>query len=340
MAGLRRLSEDPLLSIDDLRDYEIPHQRPSIGRVRGIQVNCTGSAGSRIFYLVLKEPLGTTRAGTAGVGLREVSVYRSLADQLPLALPHLVAFHPAGEWLVIELTPAAVQPGGWTADHYRKAVYSLVTLHDRYWDLGPDLTIFNWLSRPFDADFDIHIQAAAAGAKRLAASPPPALTTRYPGFVHWIEDLVGRADEIAQALLEAPSTLLHGDYWPGNLQFGPSGGLVVYDWQRAGIGPGVLDLVHLIQSSRWWFDPIPIRAEEIVEEYREETSRLNGYIWEDADWQAEWDYALLWTFTVDWIDLLAAIPGSLIETRLRRLEEIWLDPLHDAAARRRIPGLM
>jgi hypothetical protein len=339
MAGLRRLSGDPTLTVEDIQEYEIPHQRPSVGRVRGLRAGCSGEAGKRTFDLVLKEPLGTTRAGTAGAGLREVSVYRSMADQLPVRTPQLIAAHPAGDWMVLELADPGVGVPDWTADDYRLAIRSLVALHDRYWGLGRDLTVYNWLARPLDADFEIYLQAARNGLDILVHSPPPALNEWNPGFLPLLEKLVLHAAAIAGSLNEAPSTLLHGDYWPGNLQKVKSGELAIYDWQRASIGPGVLDLLHFVQSSRWWFAPIPLSVVDISQAYRDDLARLNGHRWDDGEWQELWDYGLLWTFIADWIDLLAAIPESLIETRLGQLEEIWLEPLIQAAARCGIPGI-
>ncbi|MDX1437808.1 MAG: aminoglycoside phosphotransferase family protein [Anaerolineales bacterium] len=339
MAGLRRLTGDPQLAVLEIGDYEIPHQHPSVGQVRGLRVVCSASDGDQTFHLVLKEPLGTTRVGTAGVGLREVNVYRNLTPQLPLRLPRLVASHPAGDWLVLELTATGEDPQNWSAEQYRTAIQSLVILHDRFWGLGQDLTVYNWLSRPLTADFDIYLQAARAGVEQIASNRPAALLDWDASFPDTLEKLVAHAAEIARALQRTPFTLLHGDYWPGNLQFNEQGQLVVYDWQKAGIGPATLDIVRFIQASRWWFDPLPLPADEMVAHYRSSLAEANNLTWSEAEWQAEWDNSLLWTFITGWIDLLAATPESLLETRRIELEEIWLNPLRDAATRQRIPGL-
>lgn len=337
MAGLRRATGDPHLQLSTIQDYDIPQQRPSIGRIRGLQVTCESDQGPQTFNLVLKEPQGTTRTGTAGIGLREVSVYQVLVDQLPVHIPQLLAAHPLGDWLVLELLVPGKDPRQWTAADYHLAIEQLVTLHDRFWELGDDLAIFTWLSRPLDSDFDIYVKAAATGVGRLVDEQPPALFARDPNLAHLLSRLVLHADRIAAPLKEAPATLIHGDYWPGNLHLAPDGTLTVYDWQKTGIGPGVLDLVTFVQASKWWFAPLPLPTEEIIASYRQELARANGQTWPEDEWQALWDYGLLWTFIAHWIDLVAAIPSSLVAARLARFEEVWLEPLRAAAHRRQIP---
>jgi hypothetical protein len=336
-AGLRRITGDPKLTLDTIQDYDIPKKRPSIGRIRGLQVTCKGEKEEHTFNLVLKEPIGTTRTGTAGVGLREVSVYRVLADQLPVRIPELLAAHPLGEWLVLKLLPPGRDPEHWTAAEYYSAIDHLIALHDRFWDLGADLTIYNWLSRPLDSDFAIYVKAAAAGVGHLVDDSPPALFSKDPKLAQLLSRLVLHADKIATRLQDAPATMIHGDYWPGNIHMEKNGTLTVFDWQQAGIGPGILDLINFIQASRWWFDPLPIQAEDIVAHYRQGLAEAIGYTWNEADWQTLWAYGLLWTFLANWIDLIVAIPDSLVETRFAHFEDVWLKPLRTAAAQVDLP---
>ncbi|NIN93720.1 MAG: phosphotransferase, partial [Anaerolineae bacterium] len=50
-------------------------------------------------------------------------------------------------------------------------------------------------------------------------------------------------------LRRAPNTLLHGDYWPGNIAVLGDQRQIVYDWQLAGVGPGVIDLLVFVNKS-------------------------------------------------------------------------------------------
>ena len=337
MAGIRRLTGDPKLQLDEIRKYDIPHRRPSIGRIRGLEVTCQGEKEKQTYHLVLKEPQGTTRTGTAGVGLREVSVYQVLADQLPVGTPRLISAHPLGDWMVMELLPPGRLHQIWTAEDYKLALDELIVLHDRFWGLGVDLTIYNWLARPLDSDFDIYVRAAASGVEYLIDDAPPALFARDPQLAQLLGRLVVHADQIAAPLNQAPATFIHGDYWPGNLHLDEAGNLTIIDWQPSGIAPGGLDLVTFIQMSRWWFDPLPLSVEEIVDYYRNGIAQSVGQVWDEPDWEALWDYALLWTFIAHWIDLVVAIPESLVEARLPYFEDIWLAPLRLAAQRQNIP---
>lgn len=337
LAGLRRMTGDIKLQVSSIQSYDIAQQRPSIGRIRGLQVKCKGSEKAHTFELVLKEPQGTTRMGTAGVGLREVSIYQVLADALPVEIPKLIAAHPTGDWLILELLAAGRDVQTWTAAEYYLALDQLITLHDRFWNLGSDLTIYTWLSRPLESDFDIYVKAAANGVGHLVDDAPPALFLRDPELAQLLGRLVVHADKIAAGLNQAPTTFIHGDYWPGNLHIDKDGRLTIFDWQQAGIGPSVLDLVNFVQASRWWFSPLPVSTEEIIAYYRAGIANSLDYHWEEAEWETLWDYALLWIFIANWIDLVAAIPDSLVETRLAQFEEIWLAPLRAAAARCAIP---
>ena len=337
LAGIRRLTGDARQQVSAIQSYDIAQQRPSIGRIRGLQVKCTGAEETFTFELVLKEPQGTTRMGMAGVGLREVSIYQVLVDVLPVRMPKLIAAHPSGDWLVLELLPAGREVQTWTASEYYLALDHLITLHDRFWGLGNDLAIYTWLSRPLESDFDIYVKAAATGVGHLVDDSPPALFTRDPQLAQLLGRLVVHADKIAAGLNQAPTTFIHGDYWPGNLHIDEDANVTIFDWQQAGIGPSVLDLVNFVQASRWWFSPLPLSTEEIIAYYRHGIAESLDYRWEDSEWETQWDYALLWIFIANWIDLVAAIPESLVETRLEQFEEIWLAPLRAAAERCAIP---
>jgi hypothetical protein len=68
--------------------------------------------------------------------------------------------------------------------------------------------------------------------------------------------------------------------------------------------------------------------------YRSQLADKNGFAWEDSNWDRQWDYALLWIFLTDWVDLLAQIPTSILETRQADIEAIWLEPVSKAISDR------
>jgi hypothetical protein len=332
-AGLRLSTGDPRLTVIELQDYDIPKRRPSVGRIRGLRAVCEGKSGHTTLELVLKEPLGTTRAGLAGAGLREASFYRTLVDQLPVKVPWLMAADPDGEWLVLSLLSGGRHPEEWKAADYLFAIDQLVQLHDRFWGLGEDLKIFNWLARPLDSDLDIYVSAAASGIQRMLDSPKTNDITQDIDLIMTFNRLVKYANEIAEVLMQVPSTLIHGDYWPGNLYINNDGSLVVYDWQQAGIGPGILDLFNFIQMSLWWIESLPVATHELINRYRTRLAEINGQQWDDQQWSNLWDYTLLWSFLAGWIDLLATIPASVLQTRYSQLQSLWLEPVRLAVSR-------
>ncbi len=333
-AGLRWFTGDSRLVVIELQEHELPRRRPSIGRVRGLRAVCQGSKGPVNYDLVLKEPQGATRAGMAGAGRREVNFYRILADQLPLRTPQLMASHPDGEWLALSVLSGGREPEHWSAQDYLLATDKLVELHDRFWALGEDLKIFPWLTRPLEADLDIYCRSAAAGIQRLISAPAASsVFGQDTELVLSLKRLVRHANRVAAALRKVPDTLIHGDYWPGNLYISADGSLVAYDWQQAGIGPGILDLFTFVQLSLWWFDSMPVTPAAIINRYRSRLAQLNGQSWKDEDWNDLWDYALLWTFMTGWIDVLATTPAPVLRMRYPQLVSLWLEPVQLAVSR-------
>ena len=193
-AGLRRHLQDTGLQVLEVESFPLPHRSPSIGRIRGLLVTYASRQGNGSIRLVLKEPLGTTRAGLAGAGRREVGVYQSLASHLPLRVPGLIAGSPYGDWLIMELIPTAVDPRDWKMHDYLHAIESLAGLHDRFWNLGQDLDSFAWLSRPHDVDFEVHLTAATQAIERLRSSGSPAALTGDPERMKLLESLIASAD--------------------------------------------------------------------------------------------------------------------------------------------------
>jgi len=332
-AGLRRHLQDTSLQVLDVGSFPLLHRRPSIGRIRGLLVSYASRRARGTQRLVLKEPLGTTRAGLAGAGRREVGVYQSLAPHLPLSTPELIAGSPFGDWLILQVIPPGRDPEAWRKADYLQAISGLAELHDRFWNLGEDLDAFAWLSRPQDVDFEIHLTAAAQALERLVESGSPRALTADASRMALLEMLIEQAGRIVAPLRDQPATLLHGDYWPGNISAVPDAPQVVYDWQLAAVGPGILDLLTFIVKSEWWFEELPLPAVDLVHTYREQIEARTGMVWAEAEWQRLWDHALMWRFLQEWLDLIAATPGPLLETRAQQLECIWLVPLTRALER-------
>jgi hypothetical protein len=333
-AGLRRYYEDHSLQIRDVHPLSMATRLPSIGRIRGLEVIYETEEGEDRCRLVVKEPAGTTRAGLAGAGRREVGVYRSFAEYLPLSTPRLIASSQVGDWLIMEELQPEREAAQWLAQDYFNAIESLADLHDRFWDLEEDLSAFPWLSHPIKADFEIHVTVAAKAIERIVHSGHPEPLATRPERMRVLAALTMYADRIVSPLLRQTHTLLHGDYWPGNIAILADGRQVVLDWQLAGVGPGVLDLLVFINKSAWWFGELPVCQAEIVRCYKEGMYQRNGVRWDDEVWDELMDHALMWRFLEEWVDLLAVSPEPLLLTRAEQLDSLWLKPVAEAVARR------
>lgn len=333
-AGLRKHFSDPTLAIGDVRPMTLPFQKPAIGRVRGMEVGYRTRKSTGSIALVVKEPVGSTRIGLAGVGRREVGVYRHLAPQLPVRIPTFVAGSPHGDWLILEAIPFGRSPSRWSAAIFFEALDGMIRLHDRFWGLREDLGNFAWLSRPLEGDFDVHLAAATNAIDRIVRQGTPASLAQSPERLALLKRLTEQAAAIAAPLRMETATLLHGDYWPGNIALDRENRLVVYDWQLTGIGPPILDLLTFVKKTEWWFPGAPASSDELVQHYRGGIVGLQGQRWEDDTWDLLWDHALLWRFLQEWLDLLAAIPESLLVASSDQLEKVWLDPVAQALSRR------
>jgi hypothetical protein len=270
----------------------------------------------------------------AGAGLREVGVYQALVDQLPLHTPELIAASDSGDWLILEALRPLRNAEDWTKEDYLDAIEALVHLHDRFWDLGSDLGAYPWLGHPLGADFEVHVTVAAQAMDKIVKSGQPVPLARLPERMEELAQLIMKADEVVRPLRDQPGTLLHGDYWPGNIEIVDGGKQVVYDWQMASVGPCILDLLVFASKSEWLFGNLPVSREHMIVEYRTKLEGLTGQAWDDQEWSKLWDHALMWRFLQEWMDLLAASPDKLLEPMVEQLEQVWLEPVSDAVKRR------
>ncbi|GAB4531183.1 MAG: hypothetical protein Fur0018_18980 [Anaerolineales bacterium] len=334
-AGLRRATGDPSVRTTDLQEFDLPHRRPAVGRIRGLAVTCRGSTGAYDFRLVLKEPrqTGLTLAGSAGPALREALFYRQLAPHLPIRTPLIYAAAPDGQWLLMEALENGCPPETWQAADYRRAIEQLLVLQDRFWGLGDDLAVYAWLNRPLDVGLDVQAQVAEAAAYRLSATLPAVLRHSQVSWDNLFPELIRHMRAIAAVLSAEHSVLVHGDYWPGNIYMDEKGRMAVYDWQHVSIGPGVLDLLSFVQYTRWWYPAAVFDEHALVQHYRQGVAEMTGHTWTDDAWQRLWGHALLWLFLTRWLDVLSSTPASILTARAEPLISLWLLPVQDWLAR-------
>jgi thiamine kinase-like enzyme len=139
---------------------------------------------------------------------------------------------------------------------------------------------------------------------------------------------------VVQPLRALPFTLLHGDYWEGNILRDEDGDMIVLDWLLAAIAPGVLDLVVLVTNSLWECDRLPVEPAELVAHYRQSIAASVHVAWSDDDWAVLWDHALLWRFLQEMLNWAASARPEVFARRAERFASVWLEPVLAAANRR------
>ena len=338
-AGLRRYLAEPGLQVRALSEQPLAQLRlpgQTAPGVRGLRVDYTLGGESFTLDCVVKELLEAVRPGLSNPGVREAGLYRSLATQLPMPTPALIAADQAGSWLVLEAVEAAA-PAPWDLNTFGQALGLLARLHERFWDLADDLSAYPWLARPLTRDFEVHVYSAAQALGAVVRDEWPARIAESPQILGTIGQMISQAERLAAPLRALPATLLHGELWAGNIVRDADGDMVVLDWQLAAIGPGVLDLVGMIKTTEWANGELPAPAERLAGRYRREIARLLNLRWSDADWAVLWDCALLWRFLQEMLPWSVSVPRDVFAARADAFDEVWLRPALDAAARRLPP---
>ncbi len=275
--------------------------------------------------LVLKQP-PVTRSGRVllAVGQREYGVYRRLAPHLPLLVPGLVAGDEIDSWIILEVLTGLRPATEWTIEDYREAITNLAVMHDRFWGLLRGSGELSWLARPLDADYHDTVTAAADAMQALTQD------NRLPtATLELFSRLTQSMDKIIEPLRAETATLIHGDYWPGNIARPIDGRQIVFDWQLAGIGPAILDVVACVQSTRMMLQPaMPYDA--MIKLYREKLVELTDPGWSDEHFAYLWDHALMWLFTATWLGRLATMPHEQYTHIQTAFETVWLTHLFEA----------
>ncbi len=332
-AGLRRYFDDFSVQVVAVQPLAEAAPMPEV-RALAVTYLAGGNSTPNTLLCWLKEPRNTSRAGLAGAGACELGVYRTLSAQLAVTLPTLIAAEAAGRWLVFE----ALSATPWQATETHRAVHALVDIHERFWDLADDLSVYPWLNRPLTTDFEVHVYAAAqAIEKMLRQDHPPRLTRDY-GLLMVLGQLVAEAETVARALSTQPQTLLHGDFHPSQLLFADDEP-VVCNWHLAGVGPASLDVVAFASALCLEHQATPADLAAMTRLYRHELARRQLAQWNDETWDMLWDFSLLWLFMQTMAGWAANTTPDDFAARAACFEAFWLQPLMAAAQRRLTPIL-
>jgi hypothetical protein len=330
-AGLRRYLADPTLRVMDVIEEPVPVRLPATP-VRGVGIDVERHNHAEHYSYMVTEPR-LVRLGLAGAGRRETGFLRSATFSLPIALPELVAADPYGAWVILEPYPPIYSIEHWSADDYRSAVLNLAGLQDRYWRMDEDLAVYPWMAFPLTKDFETVCLAAARAVETIMQNGQPEVMCGSMEYMTVVARLLTQADSLARVLLSVPQTLLHGDYWPGNISIDEDRRHVVYDWQTVSVGPGILDLATFVIKSQIHSAPLPVDVFELVSLYRYSLAIQVRQIWSETEWQKLWDYALMWRFLQEQLSSWADPNRPTDLEHDARIEKYWLAPVAQAAER-------
>ena len=299
--------------------------------------------------LVFKEGAQGTGAISYSVAGCEAHFYRTLAPSVPVRTPRVVLntydelvtaadrrdtlvvgggeLHdgtPFGgsDWVLIEALPQeGVWPQiQWSRQNYADALVTLAQLHAHRWTCPPHTQDYPWIWEPTG----LHAHALAVQARQALLEIEGARWGieffTQEEMREWLA-LLDNPDPLLDILNSLPQTLIHGDYWPGNIAVkstrdeGETNGMAVFDWQFVGIGPAVYDLSCLHSTSRWWFGRLPYSLTEMRGLYLDRLNDLLGYKANSALCTAGLDAARAWRFAIFWPSIILQYSTFLLARR-------------------------
>jgi len=101
--------------------------------------------------------------------------------------------------------------------------------------------------RPTESSVDLPLRAYERAYYLGWARRTSDFVGPHPSAIPWLPALCERFGAIAEALLESPQTVIHGEYYPLNVLV-DARNVYPVDWETAAIGPGEIDLASLTQS--------------------------------------------------------------------------------------------
>jgi thiamine kinase-like enzyme len=330
-AGIRRYEKKHNIWVTNY--WETPLiLRPCTGKISGLVIEYSTLDGINWELLALKFPRGNNRAGLPSSGVRETNVYRWLRDLLPVLTPRLITASKSGKWLLMEAIPTGLQPPSYQKADIQLVIERAVDLHERFWRLEEDLKIFNWLSRPLLQEFNIYLQAARNAHRMITQRRFSKAILYHAQWLPTLEQLLDWMPKLARQLNKTPLTLIHGDFWLGNLELLTDQQVTLYDWQEVGIAPGLLDIVNLAYKTTWHYGKMAISPDEMFAIYRQKIQTATNYVYKDEDWQIHLHQVILWYFITNCLDQLAYATPMWFTNYGAKFEEIWLTQLQDSLA--------
>jgi thiamine kinase-like enzyme len=218
---------------------------------------------------ILKVTLANSEPYVLDRARREFEFYHTLAGQIPLRTPPVLASvqDPAsGTYLLLAALEPVQPPRAWQAADFASVAEELAALHARFWGDVNELSRYSWLRQPVGDTSPAEIDAAQAAWQSLGEQHKLGDVLTAPvrrSLSQWVAHI-----STVDAMLAAfPLTLCHGDCHIGNLLRDAQGNRVWADWQEVGVGRGPEDLSFLLQ--RAYHDGNEVPWERTVASYQQ-----------------------------------------------------------------------
>lgn len=212
----------------------------------------------------------------------EARFYQTLGARLAFVTPRCWFSHVGTDssWVVLEEYPAPRQASGWTPAEVDEVVGDLAQLHAANWNLDWAWLDYDWLPPWFSpqpwssarrARWPVQLSAQAV---LQAGSLAPRLAQAALGleqWAHWggwaalfpegvlqaVEDVLDDPAPVLYPLRDLPLTVIHGAPTLPRWRSTPLGRRWLLTWRGVRLGPGVLDLMGLLESAAAYL-PSPV----------------------------------------------------------------------------------
>jgi len=184
-------------------------------------------------------------------GQDEVFFYRDLASRLPVDTPRVLdarILDDGRAWLIMEEITGVKDDLTWSEDDYRAILSDMARLHAQYWSQTNLLDDCPWLWRPDEQSLQALIAARRSDLEAISASWLPQALPEVFGAdrLALARDILEQPNRLFGPMLDAGTTLVHGDYWFHNVLVTSAGRRVLVDWQDPQIWSGLWELAYFL----------------------------------------------------------------------------------------------
>lgn len=211
--------------------------------------------------------------------LNETRFYRDLQGRVPAGTPRVLdarVLENDRGWLLMEELAGAKDGLAWTVADYRDVVRDMARLHAEFWGRSDALDSCDWLWRPTDEAARKQIRDLLGDLDAIEATGFPEVAPEIlsPDRMSLAARVLARGEDVLGTMLDAGTTLVHGDYWFYNVQILPDGRRLLVDWQECRVWSGLwelayfINLLHITGRTRFSYrERLPVSEEDVARWY-------------------------------------------------------------------------